>query len=324
MLQAALIQTKPLDPRKFKDPHFTAKGDKRATVGLTGLRTLWFNTGSLCNITCKGCYMESGPTNDRLAYLSAAEVSGFLDEIERNTLPVEEIGFTGGEPFMNADFLAILGDALERGFKVLVLTNAMQPLTTKRRALLHLRDRLGAARLARNLTLRVSIDHFTPDRHEQLRGARSWKPMLNGLAWLAGKGFTLAAAGRQLWDEREAEARAGYAGLFAREGLPIDAADRAKLVLFPEMDPAADVPEITEACWDILNVSPDAMMCASSRMVVKRRGAAAAAVVPCTLLPYDPSFDLGPTLAKASGEVSLNHPHCARFCVLGGASCSAA
>jgi hypothetical protein len=54
MAQAALIQTDPLDPLKFKDPHFTAKGDKRATVNLTGLRTLWFNTGSLCNITCKG------------------------------------------------------------------------------------------------------------------------------------------------------------------------------------------------------------------------------------------------------------------------------
>ena len=32
--------------------------------------------------------------------------------------------------------------------------------------------------------------------------------------------------------------------------------------------------------------------------------------------------DLGETLAEASRDVSLNHPHCARFCVLGGASCS--
>ncbi len=324
MVQAALIQTDPLDPLKFKDPHFTAKGDKRASVGLTGLRTLWFNTGSLCNITCEGCYMDSSPTNDRLAYLSAAEVRRFLDEIERDALPVEEIGFTGGEPFMNAEFPAILGDALERGFKVLVLTNATQPLATKRQALLDLRDHLGATVLTSNLTLRVSIDHFTPARHEQLRGARTWKPMLDGLTWLAGEGFSLAAAGRQLWNESEAEARAGYAGLFASENLPIDATNPAKLVLFPEMDAAANVPEITESCWDILKVSPSAMMCASSRMVVKRKGATAAAVVPCTLLPYDPSFDLGPTLAKASGKVSLNHPHCARFCVLGGASCSAA
>jgi hypothetical protein len=64
------------------------------------------------------------------------------------------------------------------------------------------------------------------------------------------------------------------------------------------------------------------MMCASSRMVVKSKGAARPHVVACTLLPHDPQFALGPTLAAARREVGLNHPHCARFCVLGGASCS--
>ena len=64
-------------------------------------------------------------------------------------------------------------------------------------------------------------------------------------------------------------------------------------------------------------------MCASSRMVVHRRGEPGPRVAACTLLPYDPQFDLGATLAEASRPVRLNHPHCARFCVLGGASCSA-
>jgi hypothetical protein len=39
-------------------------------------------------------------------------------------------------------------------------------------------------------------------------------------------------------------------------------------------------------------------------------------------LPYAPEFELGTTLAEASRTVKLNHPHCAKFCVLGGASCS--
>ena len=69
-------------------------------------------------------------------------------------------------------------------------------------------------------------------------------------------------------------------------------------------------------------VSPDAMMCASSRMVVKRKGAARPVVVPCTLLPYDEAFELVHTLAESAGPVPLNHPHCARFCVLGGGSCT--
>jgi hypothetical protein len=46
-------------------------------------------------------------------------------------------------------------------------------------------------------------------------------------------------------------------------------------------------------------------------------------VLPCTLLPYDAAFELGDSLAAARRPIALNHPHCARFCVLGGASCSA-
>jgi len=46
-------------------------------------------------------------------------------------------------------------------------------------------------------------------------------------------------------------------------------------------------------------------------------------VLSCTLLAYDPQFEMGPRLADALGPVKLNHPHCATFCVLGGASCSA-
>jgi len=57
-------------------------------------------------------------------------------------------------------------------------------------------------------------------------------------------------------------------------------------------------------------------------MVVKRKGAAEPTVVACTLLPYDARFELGLTLREASHAVPLNHPHCAKFCVLGGGACS--
>src|SRR5579863_1626849 len=121
-------QFAPLDPAKFRDPFVTAKGEARAQVTLRALETLWFNTGTLCNLTCRNCYIESSPRNDRLVYLSAAAVSTYLDEIERDGLGTEEIGFTGGEPFMNPQFLAMIEDSLSRGFQVLVLTNAMRAM----------------------------------------------------------------------------------------------------------------------------------------------------------------------------------------------------
>ena len=82
----------------------------------------------------------------------------------------------------------------------------------------------------------------------------------------------------------------------------MDAFDPVRLMLFPEMDPTRDVPEITTACWGILHKSPDDVMCASSRMVVKRKDAPHPVVLACTLLPYDPRFELGRTLAEAAGR----------------------
>ena len=317
MVQAMLAERPALDTKKFQNPEVTAKGEARASVDLAGLSTLWINTGSLCNIECDGCYIESGPRNDRLAYITRAEVAAFLDEIERNRLGTDEIGFTGGEPFMNKDMAAMAGDALARGFRVLILTNAMAPLWQKRAAVADLAHRHGRA-----LSLRVSIDHFTPEGHEAVRGADSWAPMMRGLKWLADLGVTLSIAARQPAGETEDETRAGFARLFAAEGIALDAQSPADLVVFPDMDATADVPEITTACWNILGVDPADIMCATTRMVVKRKGADAPVVLPCTLLPYDRQFEMGPTLTDARGPVHLNHPHCATFCVLGGANCS--
>lgn len=302
---------------KFTHPDVTAKGEQRAVVALTRLRTLWFNTGSLCNITCENCYMESSPKNDRLAYLSAGEVQGYLDEAQSLNQGLEEVGFTGGEPFMNKHLPAMLEDVLGRGLRALVLTNAMKPLWQKRNALLDLKARYGAA-----LTIRVSIDHFTPAKHEAERGKDTWAPLLKGLQWLAENEFSLTVAGRALWGESEQESRAGFARLFDEQAIPVDANDPSRLVLFPEMDGSLDVPEITVHCWDILGVAPESMMCASARMVVKHKEASSPAVMPCTLLPYDKDFELGARLDESSSAIKLNHPHCAKFCVLGGASCS--
>jgi rSAM/selenodomain-associated transferase 1 len=307
----------PLDPAKFRDPRVTANGERRARVELHALETLWINTGTLCNIACANCYIESSPRNDRLAYISATEVSTYLDEIVRSKMPAKLIGFTGGEPFMNRDLGAMLDDALSRGFDALVLTNAMKPMQHARDMLLALRAQHGD-----RLKLRVSLDHYEKLWHERERGPDTFAPTLAGLRWLSDHGFPLDVAGRLFSGESESDLRAGYAALFAREGMAIDASDPVALMVFPEMDQHGDVPEITDACWGILHKSPRDVMCATSRMVVKRKGAEAPAIVACTLLPYDERFELGRTLKEAVGAVALNHPHCAKFCVLGGAACS--
>lgn len=302
---------------KFVDADFAKDGAARATVPFAGLHTLWVNTGTLCNIECRNCYIESSPTNDRLSYLTLAEFRPYLAEASR--MGAREIGFTGGEPFMNPDLAQMAEAALGAGLSVLILTNAMRPAMRPA-------ARDGVRRLARSygdrLRLRVSLDHHAAAKHDEERGVGSFEIALSGLKAFAADGVALSVAGRSVWGESAAEARAGYAALFDRCGLPIDAASAGGLVLFPEMDAGADTPEITTQCWAILKKNPREVMCASSRMVIKRKGAAPS-VVACTLIVDDPQFELGPTLAAAARPVKLNHPHCSRFCVLGGASCSA-
>ena len=305
---------------KFEDPHVTAKGEPRATVALTHPETLWFNTGTLCNITCLNCYIESSPENDRLVYITTEEVRDYLDQIEERGWPIREIAFTGGEPFMNPEMIDMTRAALDRGYEVLILTNAMRPMMRKR-------IQAGLSELAEayrdKLTLRISVDHWSEELHDKERGKGAFARTLEGMEWLRDAGIRMAVAGRTVWGESDAESRAGYQAFYDKYNFNIDAQNPGMTVLFPEMDERVEVPEITTACWGILDKSPNAVMCASSRMVVKRKGADSPTVLACTLLPYDPEFELGTTLAEAERDVALNHPHCAKFCVLGGASCSA-
>ena len=318
----------PIDLRKFVNPQKTLQGEPRAQVALTTLETLWINTGTLCNIECKNCYINSSPTNDQLVYFAHADALALYDEIRQLELDTAEIGFTGGEPFMNPQILDMMEAALKQGFKVLILTNAMQPMQRKaiKQGLLGL-----AATYGDRLALRVSLDHYTKHLHEVERGENTWDKVVAGLDWLSEHNFNIAIAGRTCWGESDEKERNGYKQLILNHKWPVEAQNPGQLILFPEMNEQVDVPEITTACWGILGKSPNDIMCATSRMVIKRKGASAPAVLPCTLLPYDAGFEMGNNLTESlqvdcgnfdKGAVKLNHPHCAKFCVLGGGSCS--
>ena len=291
---------------KWADAETTAQGKARAVVRPDTLKTLWFNTGTRCNIECANCYIESSPRNDRLEYLRLGEMILFLDEARE--MGAGEIGFTGGEPFMNPDLIEMARESLERGFSVLILTNAMAPLANRKSELLPL-----LRRYSQKLRLRVSLDHHTAVVHDAERGAGSFDKAIAGLRWLLEEGFQTSVAGRSFVDEDEQAARDGYRRAVGRD---------VELTVFPEMGSTGDLPEITTECWGLLGKAPGSVMCASSRMILKRRGAEKPAVVACTLIPYDARFELGRTVRESWRPVALQHPHCASFCVLGGASCA--
>jgi sulfatase maturation enzyme AslB (radical SAM superfamily) len=300
--------------KKFKEKLKTADGKDRAFVEISQLKTLWFNTGTLCNLTCSNCYIESSPKNDRLEYISFEEFKTFINESIQNELGTKEIGFTGGEPFMNKDIFKMIKYSLDNDFKTLVLTNAMKPMMNNKSQLLRLNHL--------NLTIRVSIDHYTKEKHEEVRGPNSWEPMIDGLKWLSENSFNYCLATRLMWGEDEDTTRNNFQKFIDQFNLKLNSKSKIQLVTFAEMDVNQDTPEITTDCWKILNKEPETVMCSTSRMIVKKKGEKLPSVIACTLLPYEKEFDLGKSLKESNQKVYLNHPHCSKFCVLGGSSCS--
>jgi MoaA/NifB/PqqE/SkfB family radical SAM enzyme len=303
-----------LSDNKFKNQKVTADGSNRAFIEARNIKTLWFNTGTLCNIECKNCYIESSPKNDSLAYLTFEEVKSFIDEAIDKNLGTNEIGFTGGEPFMNKDIMKMIDYSLNKNFKVLVLSNAMKPMLNRTKELIKLNHS--------NLTIRVSIDHYEKEKHEEIRGKNTYDVMMQGLKWLNENNFNYTLATRLLWKEKEEDLRKNFGTFIKNNNLKLDTYSPKELVTFAEMDEKIDTPEITTSCWNILNKDPNDIMCSWSRMVVRKKNSKNPSVIACTLLPYADEFDLGETLTNSLQKIYLNHKHCSKFCVLGGSSCS--
>ncbi|MGB0455120.1 MAG: radical SAM protein [Bacteriovoracaceae bacterium] len=301
---------------KFNNPYQTLDGSERAYVDFNGLKTLWLNTGTRCNLSCENCYIESTPTNDRLSYLTLEDVELYLQELRNEDNQALNIALTGGEPFLNPHILKILEAILKEGYQTLVLTNAFRVLENKKNGLMKLISTYGD-----QLQLRVSLDHYTKEAHEKERGQGTFDKTLLSVKWLYENGASLSLAGRALINEDINRSKESYQDLLREFDIPLKLTEK-NLVVFPEMEMDRDVPEITTRCWDILKKSPDDQMCAHERMVIKRKEDDSPSVVACTLIAYNKEFDLGKTLKESEKRVQLNHKFCAQFCVLGGASCS--
>jgi molybdenum cofactor biosynthesis enzyme MoaA len=151
-------------------------------VELRALDTLWFQVaGTLCNITCTHCFISCSPKNHSHEMMSLAECETWLEQARE--LGVREYYFTGGEPFMNRDMLAILERTLQQG-PASVLTNGMLLKAETCTRLRVLFDRSDYS-----LDLRVSLDGFDEESHDAIRGRGVWQKVMTGLRNLAAAGL---------------------------------------------------------------------------------------------------------------------------------------
>lgn len=290
----------------------TSENEPRGYIQPQTLDELWFHTGTNCNLRCPFCLEGSKPGDNRIEFLTLEDARRFIDEALE--FGVKKFSFTGGEPFVNPQFVAILAAALEHR-PCLVLTNATEPLMNQ------MADVLPLVHMPNPLMFRVSLDHPDPAKHDESRGKGNFKKALDTLGRLHRFGFGVSIARLMLPDEDSRAVDQSYAPFFRSAGVPED----LTIIKFPEFHlPGSfpEVPEITETCMTrYLSAEQRAgFMCNFSKMIVRKNGRCG--VYACTLVDDLKAYDLGPTLKAAMDErVMLGHHRC-YSCFACGASCS--
>jgi len=299
-------------PERGSDWLTTPTGEPRGYIMPHTLDELWFHTGTACNLACPFCLEGSTPGDMRLDRIKLIDAKPFIDEAV--ALGVKQFSFTGGEPFIVRDIINILTYA-SRYLPCLVLTNGTDVVLKR---LHHIRRLIGSTH---PISFRVSIDYADEDRHDAGRGAGNFRKALAGLKSLYDMGFGVSVARQMELDEDGDAIDTRYRTLFAGHDLPTG----LRIVAFPDFgvpNSDRDMPAVTEDCMTRYQSAATRrqFMCALSKMVIKKAGRMR--VYACTLVDDDEDYDLGGSLAEATGQqIRMRHQRC-YSCFRFGSSCS--
>jgi uncharacterized radical SAM superfamily Fe-S cluster-containing enzyme len=156
---------------------------------------LWLYTNFDCNLHCDYCCVRSSPKAPRRE-LGLERVQRIATEAAE--LGVSEIFVTGGEPFLLADIGDILA-ACAAAAPTTVLTNGMLLAGRRLQTLRSLpTDRL---------TLQISLDSPTPERHDRHRGKGTWLSAWKGTERARSEGFRVRLAATVSTEEEAEEFR---------------------------------------------------------------------------------------------------------------------
>ena len=280
-------------------------------VHLSSLDQLWFQlTGTRCNLTCHHCFISCSPKNDRFGYLTFDDVKRSL--AESVSLGVKEYYFTGGEPFLHPDIVPILVETLRYG-PTTVLTNG----TVLKEEWLHTLA-VAERESLYSLEFRVSIDGFSPETNDPIRGEGTFERAMRGVEQLVEHGFLPIITAARTWpDAEEPEIIDRFLDVLKDHSYA-----RPRLKLLPTLRIGAESERthgytLTERVDERMMVGFDTsqLICEHSRMVTDR------GVYVCPILIESPDARLGDTLAESLRPYGLRHGACFT-CYQYGAICS--
>ncbi len=280
-------------------------------VRLSHLDQLWFQvSGTLCNLTCRHCFISCSPKNDSFGYLPLEEIRRCLAESAE--LGVKEYYFTGGEPFMHRQMTEILVETLRYG-PATVLTNG----TILKDEWLAVLAQAEAESLY-SLEFRVSIDGFSPATNDPIRGEGTFVRAMQGVAQLVRHGFLPIITAARTWPDAE-EAAVVEAFLAALRAV---GCNRPRLKILPTLHLGAEAQRThgydagERVTVDMMQGFDDSqLICEHSRIVTDR------GVYVCPILIEEPRARLGDSLADALRPFAIEHGACST-CYQYGAICS--
>lgn len=152
-------------------------------LGPRRLTELWLHTNNSCNLACSHCLVSSGPDGDK-----GLPTDVLLRAIvDARALGVHRFFFTGGEPFLRKDILALIDTALEDPkAELAILTNGI--LFTPSR-IKELRQRDPA-----RLNIQVSLDGSTPETNDPIRGRGSFQRIVDGISTAVNAGLSVTVS----------------------------------------------------------------------------------------------------------------------------------
>jgi molybdenum cofactor biosynthesis enzyme MoaA len=283
---------------------------RHPVVPLLKLDELWFQiTGTRCNLTCSHCFISCSPTNLSFDSLSRETVEKHLEESK--ALGVKEYYFTGGEPFLHPDIVAIIARTLEYG-PATILTNGTVMTPGLAQALAKAAD--GSTY---SLEFRVSIDHYEADKNDEIRGKGSFAKALRGISRLATEGFLPIVTAMRTWEmDEDLEVIDKLAVLLREAGV-----QKPRVKLLPALKIGAELERsggydefdyVTEEMFEDFAV--EQLVCSHSRVVTDR------GVHVCPILIESDDSIMGQSIGEATGGFELKHQACST-CYLFGAFC---
>lgn len=270
-------------------------------VKLEKLENMWFQLSNVsCNLKCRHCYLGCAPNNKKKNFLHIEKVKKTLAELVNKNL--KAIYLTGGEPLVHPDFNNIARLCLNQA-NVTVLTNGTLINDKKARFLRQIEDNYD-----NELIFRISMDHFTEGKNDELRGKGTFKKAIAGVLNLYKNGFNPIISCVNIKNEDEEVLKNGFKELFKKHDFEIEDINLKITPLlhlgeYSKFHQGYDEKSIVEQ-QDLDNMDIKILDCASSRVL------SIDGVYSCPALVGDPRGKVGTDITNVSSKTYLETGPC--------------